>query len=267
MLMFQKCNIYKYFLWLLKLGAFINLYFFIMTISLPLKNVDPYLLIPAQILFFVSAYRCLFPVNYVTRAVLHDSIFSSIFITRFLATFVEVAYIYQFSYLIRLINANQVYGIDIISWVMVIQVIISQFFVWGAILVRNEKYYFYEEIGWGVIFLINTIISIILLYSVSDLGANEVFLYLNLIFGIVYLPWQGIHLKAILARLHKKPLDSNYKSISFKLLKEGFLRSIRMKNCSTKSEMWGGLVGMTWMVFYWATLIPFWLFFIINTYI
>ena len=52
-------------------------------------------LIPAQILFFVSAYRCLFPVGYVKNIVLHDTIFSSIFLTRLLATFVEITYIYM----------------------------------------------------------------------------------------------------------------------------------------------------------------------------
>ena len=85
-------------------------------ILLLLKFVNLHLLVPAQILFLVSAYRCFFPVNYTTHAVMHDSIFSSVFITRFLATFVEIAYIYQFSYLIRFINENQIPMIDILSW-------------------------------------------------------------------------------------------------------------------------------------------------------
>ena len=39
---------------------------------------------------------------------------------------------------------------------MVIQVFLSQIFVWISIIKNNEKYYFFEEIGWLIIFLINT---------------------------------------------------------------------------------------------------------------
>ena len=45
--------------------------------------------------------------------------------------------------------------VDLISWLMVIQVIISQFFCWGAILLKYERFYFYEEFGWFIIFFIN----------------------------------------------------------------------------------------------------------------
>ena len=55
---------HKYFLWGLKLGAILNIYFFLKTNDTQIVNVDPYLLIPAQTLFPVSAYRCLFPNNY-----------------------------------------------------------------------------------------------------------------------------------------------------------------------------------------------------------
>ena len=128
-----------YFFWLLKLGIPINLYFFWKTLSYPLALVDSNLLIPAQILFIVSAYRCCYPVNYSTHAAIHDSVFSSIFITRFLATFVEIAYIYQFSYLLRLINNDMFFIIEFASWIMVFQVVISQCFVWAAILTKKQK--------------------------------------------------------------------------------------------------------------------------------
>ena len=55
---------YKYLLWMLKMGTLVNFYFLLQTIVTPISSVDPYLLIPAQILFLVSAYRCMFPVNY-----------------------------------------------------------------------------------------------------------------------------------------------------------------------------------------------------------
>ena len=60
--MLLNTTTYKYFLWSLKLGAIINIYFLLQTIETKIADVDPFLLIPAQILFFVSAYRCLFPV-------------------------------------------------------------------------------------------------------------------------------------------------------------------------------------------------------------
>ena len=105
---------YRYFLYLLKLGTLLNLYFLFKTLIPPLLFVDFHIRIPAQIFFTVSAFRCFFPVNYVSYAVLHDSMFSSIFLTRLFATFSEVAYIYQFSYLIRLFNENQILLVDIL---------------------------------------------------------------------------------------------------------------------------------------------------------
>ena len=57
----------------------------------------------------------------------------------FLVTFVEIAYIYQFSYVLRLINDDQFLIVDLLSWIMVLQVSISQFFVWSAILFNEEN--------------------------------------------------------------------------------------------------------------------------------
>ncbi len=88
----------------MKLGGLINLYFLANT--RPLSGV-----LPAQILFAVSAYRCLFPVRYEHNVVFHDSVFSSIFVTRLFATFSEIAYIFLFSYVLRLLN------IDHVEWV------------------------------------------------------------------------------------------------------------------------------------------------------
>ncbi len=88
---------YTIYLWLLKLGGLINLYFLAKTLPLPSEDAHAYIILPAQILFAVSAYRCLFPVRYEHNVVFHDSVFSSIFATRLFATFSEIAYIFLFS--------------------------------------------------------------------------------------------------------------------------------------------------------------------------
>ncbi len=85
-------------LWLLKLGALVNLYFLYDTHARWSRDADAHIIVPAMILFVVSGYRCLFPNRYKDNVVFHDSRLSSIFVTRVLATFVEVAYIYQFSH-------------------------------------------------------------------------------------------------------------------------------------------------------------------------
>jgi len=247
------------FLWLLKLGALLNLYFLVKTFALPSGTADPHIVIPAQILFAVSAYRCLFPGRYKDNVVFHDSPLSSTFVTRLLATFVEVAWIYQFSHVIRLLNVDHVGWVDSLSWVMVLQVVISQGFVWWAILTARPVFYYYEELGWGIIFAANTIASAYLYASVETLGGRETLIQLNLLFGIVYLPWQFIHVRTLLtdARTGAEALGPGT-PVTWKLLANGLDRSIHERNRSSDAEAWGGVVGLTWMVSYWATLIPIW---------
>ena len=48
--------------------------------------------------------------------------------------------------------AVPVLWIDALSWWMVVQVVISQGFVWSAIATRDLGRYFWEELGWFVIF-------------------------------------------------------------------------------------------------------------------
>ena len=112
-----------HFLWLLKLGAGLNLYLLART---GWVEADPRVLVPAQIFFAVSAFRCLFPVHYKGNVVLHDTPLSSIFLTRLLATFSEIAYIYLFSHVLRMLNVDRVGWVDALSWLMVAQVVISQ---------------------------------------------------------------------------------------------------------------------------------------------
>ena len=103
------------FLWLLKLGVLVNLFFLANTFVPPESSVDPRLLLPAQILFAVSAFRCLFPNQYKGNVVFHDTPLSSIFLTRLLATFAEVAFIYQLSRVLRLLNVDRVGRVDALS--------------------------------------------------------------------------------------------------------------------------------------------------------
>ena len=100
----------------LKLGVPLNLYLLATTSSLPCGSADPHILIPAQILFAVSAYQCLFPMRYQDNVVFHDSMLSSAFLARMLATVTEVAYICLFSHVLRLLNVHHVAWVDWFSW-------------------------------------------------------------------------------------------------------------------------------------------------------
>ena len=194
---------YTIILWLLKLGSLINLYFLVNTHRLASGDTDAYIVLPAQILFAVSAYRCLFPVRYEHNVVFHDSILSSIFVTRLFATFSEIAYIFLFSYVLRLLNIDRVDWVIALSWLMVVQVVISQGFVWAAVLTEQFDLYYYEELGWALIFAANTIASAYLYLAVDALGGRKVLLQLNLLFGTVYLPWQVIHLATLRANARR----------------------------------------------------------------
>ena len=254
---------YRYFLQGLRVGVISNL--FLLWASLTFVNIsnDLFLVVPALILISVSAFRCLFPVNYASKSVIIDSILSSVFVTRFLVTVVEVTYIYMFSYVLRIINSDQYVFVDLISWIMVIQVVISQFFCWGAILLKYERFYFYEEFGWFVIFFINTILSIIML-SLDVSSAHHSLIIINIVFGTLYLPWQVLHLRSIIQRINSNP---EIKSQEFKFnitnIKLELKKSIYDRKLSYESNDWGGTVGMMWMYGYWILFIPVWMFYII----
>jgi hypothetical protein len=250
-------NDFKALLWLLKLGALVNLYFFTTTLALEPGTADPHIVVPAQILFAVCGYRCLFPNRYLDNVVLHGSRLSSTLVTRVLATFAEVAWIYQFSHVIRLLNLGGVGWVDGFSWLMVVQVVLSQFFVWGAILTGRHSLYFYEELGWGVIFVANTASSAFLYGTVASLGAGELLLQLNLLFGLVYLPWQVVHLRALRGDARKQAHESQT-PVTGPLVASRLRRALHEWKETTDAASWGGLVGLTWMTAYWATLIPMW---------
>lgn len=171
------------FLWLLKLGALLNLYFLVNTLAPPASSADPHLLVPARILFAVSAFRCLFPNQYKGNIVFHDTPLSSIFLTRVFATFAEVAFIYQLAYVLRLLNVERIGWVDALSWLMVVQVVISQFCVWRAILTGRLALYFSEELGWAILVTANAVASARLYSSRDVLGEAGILLSVNLLFG------------------------------------------------------------------------------------
>ena len=182
----MRANFTRY-LWLLKLGALVNLVLLATTLVAPASGADPHIVFPAQVLFAVSAFRCLFPTRYKDNVVFHRSPLSSIFLTRLLATAVEVVWIYQFSYVLRVFNVERVTWVDTLSWFMVVQVLISQGFVWGAIVRGRLEFYTYEEVGWGLIFAANTIASLFLFLTVELAGGLAILLPANLLFGAFYL--------------------------------------------------------------------------------
>ena len=236
-------------LWLLKLGAGVNLYF-IATV-LAVATPDPQVVVPGLILLAVSAFRCLFPNRYLDNIVFHNSPLSSIFLTRLLATFSEVAYIYQFSYVIRVLNIDSVGWVNGLAGLMVAQVVISQGFVWGGILTKRLHLYFYEELGWWIIFAANTAASAFL-YAAPDTPAyGQGLLLLNLLFGAGYLPWQVFHLRSLRAEARVEPETSTG-------WRQGLHDAIHQRNRRTDARAWGGTIGLTWMLAYWVILIPWW---------
>ncbi len=240
-------------LWLLKLGALLNAY--LIASLLALATPDPHVVVPGLILLAVSAFRCLFPNRYLDNIVFHDNPLSSIFLTRVLATFSEVAYIYQFSHVIRVLNVEQVGWVNGLSWVMVVQVLISQGFVWNAILTKRLDRYLYEELGWLIIFAANTTASAFL-YAAGDTPVGSLgLLRLSLLFGGVYLPWQVFHLRSLRAEARTQPPAGSVPRVRWR---EGLRDSIHRRNRRTGAKAWGGLIGLTWMVAYWASLIPLW---------
>lgn len=235
-------------LWLLKLGAPLNLYLIVLVAGI--RTPDPQVVVPALILVGVSAFRCLFPNRYVDNVVFHDTPVSSIFLTRLLATFSEVAYIYQFAYVLRVLNTGDVGWVNALSWLMVAQVIVSQAFVWSAILTRRLRLYFYEEVGWFVIFVANTVASASLYWAADPPAFGLVLLRLNLVFGVFYLPWQTLHLKSLVVETETDEIRVGWT--------EGLRDSILQRQPRRDAAAWGGFIGLTWMVAYWASLIPLW---------
>ena len=249
---------YTILLWLLKLGALANVYFWVNTAA---ANVDPYLIVPARTFFAVCAYRCLFPVRYEHNVVFHDSALSSVFATRALATFAEIAYIFLLAYVLHVLNAEHVAWVTGAARLMVLQVVVCQACVWVAILTEQFAFYFYEELGWVVMYMANTIASAYLYVTVDALAGGASLLVLNVVFGVVYLPFELINLGAVRAQAKREGAPAA--PWTRERFATGLRRSIQVKNPRTDAESWGGLVGLIWMTGYWATVLPLWVYYIV----
>jgi hypothetical protein len=59
--------------------------------------------------------------------------------------------------------------------------------------------------------------------------------------------------------------EEYHSKLTWALMKRGLYKAIQVKNVTTQSQAWGGLIGMMWMVAYWASLLPIWIYFIIRT--
>src|SRR5262249_48335677 len=142
-------------------------------------------------------------VRYEHNVVFHDSIFSSIFATRLFATIAEIAYIYQFSRVLRLLNVEQVGWLDALSWLMVATATISQAFVWAAILTGRLELYFVEGLVCLLVFTANTAAAAYLYVTTDVHGGRQALRVTILLFGAGSLPFQLIHLRSLRAAASK----------------------------------------------------------------
>src|SRR5262245_32228016 len=145
-----------------------------------------------------------------------------------LATLAEVAFIYQLSHVLRLLNVDRVGWVDAFSWLMVMLVVVSQVFVWSAILTGRLALYFWEELGWTMLVAANAVASADLYATRHARGDAAVLIHMNLLFALVYLAWQVPNLKLQIADARRageslQPLAR----VSWKMLAEGLRRSAR----------------------------------------
>lgn len=164
------------------------------------------MLIPAQVFIAVCGFRCIFPNSFKDCIVLHDVWQSSIWFTRFLATFAEIFWLYQLSVVATDLNHARTMGpphfwIDACANIIVFLVCLAQCCVWSSIVFETDILMWYEELNWTIMFVLNTIINLYFFFS-GDMQQSQdprwACVYLSLIFGVIYLPFSiGAHLPHI----------------------------------------------------------------------
>lgn len=246
------------FLHALKLGVITNLGFAVHALGLPAQGRDATLVFPAVILFVVSAWRCAFPNRYEDNVVLHDSVLSSAFVTRVLATFSEIAYVTFFALALTRLDAEGRAGIQAIAAVMLVAATVSQGFVWTAILTGRYRLYVYEEVGWFLLFAGHTAGAAWLLAAGPTTDGTRLLLLLSLVFGGLYLPWQGFHLRFLLSEARAQEADPPPAMAQTPIVSR-VRAALFSRRRATSSEAWGGLIGVTWMAAYWVLVIPVWM--------
>jgi hypothetical protein len=160
---------------------------------------------------------------------------------------------------LRLLNVDRVGWVDALSWLMVMLVVVSQVFVWSAILTGRFVLYFWEELGWTILAAANAVASAGLYATGHARGDAAILISMSLLFGLVYLAWQVPNLKLQIADARRAGESLQpVARVSWTVLGEGLRRSIRVRNRTTQATAWGGLVGLPWMTGYFATVLPMW---------
>lgn len=253
-------------------GAFTNAWCLYKTQSLH-EDVPNSILIPAQVFIAVCGYRCIFPNRYNACVVLHDTMFSSIWITRFLATFSETFWLYQLHCLAMDLNAIRPGGpllwIDALARVIFFLVCFAQCCVWSSFIFETDILMWYEEANWAVMFVLNSAINLWFLVSGDMFSSTDPrwsCVWLSLVFGVIYLPWQiGGHLPYINSLERQEQRKKERLDVSLRQVKKGCLRALFHRKPTTLAEDWGGSIGAFWMFGYWI-LEPFWLLYVAYTY-
>lgn len=249
---------------LLKVGAPINAYFLYAALELGRAGADRGLVFAASILFAVSAWRCVFPNRYGGHVVVHDGVASSTLVTRSLATFSEIAYVYFFAHALSIMNAGRADWIDTIGVAMVAAATLSQGFVWGAIGTGRRRLFVYEEIGWFLLFAGHTAGCAWLLVAGPTEPGVRTLLWLGVVFGAGYLPWQLFHLRSLLREATLQETRDDPAADGATVL-ERLRAALRERRPSTASDDWGGVIGVTWMACYWIAVIPVWMYVVLQT--
>jgi hypothetical protein len=257
-------------------GTFLNLYL-LYRLNILHGSVPTEMLLPAQIFCAVNGFRCLFPNRYNGNVVLHDTLLSSIFLTRTLATVAEIAWISQLAwYVLEMMSHNNstlillgpigVTLMHIAAWSMIILCVIAQLCVWLSLLLETVGLMWYEEACWAGIFVLNTALNVILLVcgaaSFDTSGSRGHGVMISLVYALPYLTFQlAFHLPD-LARSGDRTVFSMLTSSQ---LKKGTKKAMYVRNQSSQKSSWGGDVGIVWMTAYWV-LLPLWPVYIAEQY-
>jgi len=214
-------------------------------------------LVPAQIFVVVCGYRCAFPNRYNNSVVLWDTWLSSLFLTRVLATFAEIAWIWQLAWFLREQGGSLSTLIAVGSWIMVASCVVAQCCVWSALLFETKGLMFYEEALWTAMFVINTAASA-QLYVEGASDGYETLLVISIVFGLLHLPFQLCgHLPDLAGEPRGCQVLGDFTGPRFKA---GLQKALYHRVPASESEgaaQWGGLVGLVWFVVYMAVL-PLW---------
>jgi hypothetical protein len=149
-----------------------------------------------------------------------------------------------------------------LAWLMVLQIVMCQVCVWLAILGERFQLYFYEELGWMFMYMENTLASAYLLLTADLPDGGALLLQWNLLFGVLYMPFQVANLRAV--HVQARTQGAVAAPWTLQRLAVGVQRSVRVKNRRTDGASWGGIVGVMWMTGYWAMVLPLWVYAIVR---